>query len=124
MFNRKGQSLVLFVLMIPILLGIMALVLDVGKVFNQKNELDNITEFVLRYGLEDSISEEELLKLMNYNTKKEISQVVIREDEIWITSNVYVDGIFSSILGFDGFFVKSEYKGYWDGDKKIIEKVK
>ena len=40
------------------------------------------------------------------------------------TGNVYVDGIFSSILGFDGFFVKSEYKGYWDGDKKIIEKVK
>ena len=64
MFNNKGQSLVLFVLMIPILLGIMALVIDVGNAFNQKNNLDNTILFIIEYGLKleqgnvESVSEE------------------------------------------------------------------
>ena len=125
MLDRKGQSLVLFVLIIPILVGIMALVLDVGKVLNTKNELDNITELVLEYGLkEENPVEEELLKLMNYNTKKEISEVVIQDEIIKIETKTYVEGIFSSLFGFDGFEVMSTYQGYWEKEKKIIQKVK
>lgn len=51
MLNNKGQSLVLFILIIPILLGIMALVIDVGQALNQKNELNNTIEFILEYAL-------------------------------------------------------------------------
>ena len=39
--NNKGQSLVLFVLIIPILLGITALVIDVGKTISTKNNINN-----------------------------------------------------------------------------------
>ena len=58
MLNNKGQSLVLFILMIPIFLGIFAFVIDVGNVIYQKNETDNMIEFVLDYGLNLQLEEE------------------------------------------------------------------
>ena len=51
MLNNKGQSLVLFILIIPMLIGIAALVIDVGNAYNQKNEMNNAIELVLEYGL-------------------------------------------------------------------------
>ena len=51
MLNNKGQSLVLFILIIPMLIGIAAIVIDVGNAYNQKNEMNNAIELVLEYGL-------------------------------------------------------------------------
>ena len=42
MLNNKGQSLVLFVLLIPIFVMIMASVIDVGNLISAKTEIDNM----------------------------------------------------------------------------------
>ena len=52
MLNNKGQSLVLFIIILPILIFILILVIDVGKIIVLKQELNNISEFVLDYGLD------------------------------------------------------------------------
>ena len=52
--NNKGQSLILFIIFLPALLGIMALVIDVGNSLTKKHETDNVIEFILNYGLENS----------------------------------------------------------------------
>ena len=51
--NNKGQSLVLFILIIPILIGIMALVIDCGKVLYTKSKQENTIELILEYTKED-----------------------------------------------------------------------
>ena len=150
MLNNRGQSLVLFILIIPILLGIMALVIDVGNALSKKNEVDNIIEFVLDYELStknisndnqenentnndnlkenlenNSITNEKDLKvLLDYNLKNNDNTVVIEKDVITISSATYVEGIFSNILNIKGFKVASEYQGYIENNKKIIQKVK
>ena len=53
--NNKGQSLVLFVLLMPIILGIIVLVVDVGKSLVEKNSINNKIELVMEYGLEDNL---------------------------------------------------------------------
>lgn len=147
MFNNKGQSLVLFILLIPILLGIMALVIDVGQAFNQKNELDNTIEFILDYALsspdttnkqsdkapfEESNPNQVNLEsrktdievLLNYNLKNNNNKLQIKDNIITITSKTYVEGIFSNIINMKGFEIESEYKGYLQDDKKVIERIK
>ena len=90
---------------------------------NIKNSIDNITEIVLDYTLsKEDILDTEIIKLMNYNTKKEISSVVINNGTIEITSKDNIDGIFSKLLGIKGFEVISKYKGYLENNKKIIQK--
>lgn len=159
MFNNKGQSLVLFILILPILLGIMVLVIDMGNVFYKKNEINNTLEFVLNYGLEmvqndsekkdDEIDETESIKLetelseevvseenfmeveldklktlLQYNLEQYQNEIRLEDEKIVISSKTYVKGIFSNILGFQGFLIDSEYYGYLDGDKKVIQKIK
>lgn len=53
MLNNKGQSLILFVIVLPILLVILVLVIDIGRVISLKQELDNVNKIVLDYGLDN-----------------------------------------------------------------------
>lgn len=124
MLNNKGQSLVLFILIIPVLLGIMALVIDVGNTVNKKNEMENIIELVIDYGLEDKYDEKDLELLLNYNLKDCKNSLEIKDGKIVVASTTYVEGIFSNILSFKGFSIESNYEGYFIGDKKEIKKIK
>ena len=122
--NNRGQSLVLFVLIIPILLGIMAMVIDLGNAYVLKNSLDNITELVLDYSLDNStdIKDTDIIELMNLNTKKEISSVINNGDTIILKTEANINGIYSNLFNIPGFRVVSKYKGYIKNNKKIIQK--
>lgn len=121
--NNRGQSLVLFILIVPILLGVMVLVFDVGNALYEKNKINNAIELVLELGLEDEYTEEEFEELLTYNFSGNY-KVDIKDDKVIIVVEDYVDGIISNIVDVDGFLVVSEYVGYVKNDKKIIEKVR
>lgn len=136
MLNNRGQSLILFVIVLPVLLLILVLVIDIGRVISLKQELNNISEIVLDYGIDylnndmdnniDSISsiENKLIEIIELN-KDDIDEIDVRIDnnKINILLSDSVDGIFSSILDIDIFNIKSFYVGYMDNDEKRIERV-
>lgn len=121
--NNKGQTLVLFVLMLPIIIFIMLLVIDVSNMFITKQELNNINKIVLNYGL-DIIEEEnidsKLEELINKNIS--VNEHTIRIDngiiEIEIKKNI--QGIVTKKKIYE---VKSVYKGYIKEDEKVISRV-
>ena len=51
--NNKGQSLVMFIILIPIFLLIITLVYDVGNALYEKNRLSNTSYMVIEYGLDN-----------------------------------------------------------------------
>ena len=136
MLNNRGQSLILFVIVLPVLLLILVLVIDIGRVISLKQELNNISEIVLDYGIDylnndmdnniDSISsiENKLIEIIELN-KDDIDEIDVRIDnnKINILLSDSVDGIFASILDIDMFDIKSSYVGYMDNNKKRIERV-
>ena len=91
MLNNRGQSLILFVIVLPVLLLILVLVIDIGSVISLKQELNNISEIVLDYGIDylnndmddniDSISsiENKLIEIIELN-KDDIDEIDIRID--------------------------------------------
>ena len=127
MLNNKGQSLVLFVVVIPILLFILILVIDIGKAINLKQELNNINKIVLDYGLdnmdEDNLDVElkELIKLNN----DEIDKIDIKfdNDKIYLNISCDMDLIFTSLGDLSLFEITSSYVGYIKDGNKRIEKV-
>lgn len=125
--NNKGQSLVMFVLIIPIFLLIIAMVYDIGNAFYEKEALNNINQMVLDYGLDnlDKIDENDLMELVikNDSNLKNIS-ITIDEEVITITTQKYVKGIFGNILDINITEVTSSYLGKTLGNKKIIERIK
>ena len=127
MFNNKGQSLVLFVIVIPILLFILILVIDIGKSINLKQELNNINKIVLDYGI-DKIDEEnlevELTELVKLNNN-EIDKIDIKldDDKIYLNISCNMDLIFISLGDLSLFEITSSYVGYIQDGNKRIEKV-
>ena len=126
--NNKGQTLVMFIVIIPILISIMVLVIDLGSAFTKKQELNNVNKLVIEYGL-DNLEEENLESdLTSYITMnaKDLSnvKVTVENNTINVTTKAYIDGIISKALNIDGFEIVSTYQGYLSGEEKRIERVK
>ena len=121
--NNKGQTLVLFVLMLPIIIFIMLLVIDVSNMFITKQELNNINKIVLNYGL-DIIEEENIDSKLEELINKNIS---VNEHTIRIDNGIIEVEIKKNIQGIVTkkkiYEVKSTYKGYIEEDKKVISRV-
>lgn len=124
--NNKGQTLVLFVLLLPIMLCIMVLVFDIGKFICMKQELNNISSMVVSYGIEhydDKDIENELTNLILLNDDS-LSSIYVKVDD----DKVYVDlfssdsSIMGNIFNIEIFEVRSTYVGNVM-DKKI-ERIK
>ena len=126
--NNKGQTLVMFIVIIPILISIMVLVIDLGSAFAKKQELNNVNKLVIEYGL-DNLDQENLESdLTSYITMnaKDLSnvKVIVENNTINVTTKAYIDGIISKALNIDGFEIVSEYHGYLSASEKRIERVK
>lgn len=121
--NNKGQTLVLFVLILPIIIFIMLLVIDVSNMFITKQELNNINKIVLNYGL-DIIEEEnidiKLEELINKNILNNEHTIKIDNGIIEVEIKKNIQGIITKKKIYE---VKSVYKGYIKEDEKVISRV-
>lgn len=123
--NNKGQSLVLFVLLLPIMILVLILVIDVGNAISHKQELDNINYLAIEYGLEhfeDSNLETRLNNMIikNNNKLSEIN-ISIENDKIVIILKRDLKGIIANSLKI--LEIESKYEGYIKDNKKVIERV-
>ncbi len=125
--NNKGQTLVLFVILIPVFILLLTLVYDVGNAIYEKNRLSNTSYVVISYGLDniETISESELTNLI----RKDIDNlsyiyVSIKDDTIEIELKKKIKGVIGKMFGFDLTEVDSYTKGKKENDKKKIERIK
>lgn len=124
MLNNKGQSLVMFILIIPILLGIMAMVIDIGNVIYNKQDIDNINKIIIDYGLDNITSDSviyDMKELGKLNNEDMEITIKFSDMEFYVDSAYYVKGVFSKIFNTDGYLVRSKYKGYIDSDDKYMK---
>lgn len=125
--NNKGQSLVMFVLLIPIFLLIFTLVFDVGTALYEKERLSNTNYMTIEYALAnmDNVNENDLIELIMKNSDNLSSiSVVIGDNVIDIKLSKNIKGVIGKVFNFDLVEVRSEYKGILINDDKRIERIK
>lgn len=123
--NNKGQVLVMFVLLIPIFLLILVLVVDISNLYIKKDELNNINYLVIDSILDKEINDLEIKNLILKNDKDIIiNDININDNVIEISLEKEYNGIFSHLVNMDIYNIESNYKGYKENNKKIIERVK
>ncbi len=124
--NNKGQTLVMFIILLPILLFVLTLVYDVGNAIYEKDRLSNTNYMVVEYAICNSlVSEDELVELINKNDD-DISDITIMmiDNSVTIALTKDIKGIFGKMFGFNLTSVKSEYKGNIIQGEKKIERIK
>lgn len=123
--NNKGQSLVLFIVILPIILFMFVLVYDIGNAIYEKNRLSNVNYMVTSYALDnENISESDIVNLINKNVNGLSNiKVIINDDKVNISLSKNIKGVFGRMFDFNLITAYSEYIGYIDNGNKIIEKV-
>ena len=123
--NNKGQVLVMFVLLIPIFLLVLVLIVDISNLFIKKNELNNINYLVIDTILDKEIDDLKIKDLILKNDKDIIiNKISINNAVVEINLEKEYNGIFSHLAGKKIYNIESNYKGYKENNKKIIERVK
>ena len=120
--NNKGQSLVLFIMIIPILLLIMVFVYDMGMLLYEKDRLSNTVNMAVDYSLDNKeVSDEEIKELIDRNINREVEVKIDRNDDsIEIEVSEEVSFIFSNLFDFDFTKIVVKYEGKILDNKKII----
>lgn len=124
--NRKGQVLIFFVILIPLLLAIVAFAVDIGHSYYQSNKLHSINRMVLKYGLdhiEDSDVRAKMIDLLYKNDRKIDSyELTIDGNKITLETKKTVESVFGKAINIDFYYISSKYVGYINNNKIIIEK--
>lgn len=84
MLNRKGQALIEFVLILPILIMLIFAVIDFGNIFVNKNELETVLG-VINDVDKDSITYDNIYALVNNKRSKKINVKLSNIENGYIT---------------------------------------
>ena len=125
--NKRGQVLVAFVLLLPIMFMLIGLVIDCGYLYIEKRNVDNNIKDALEYGLKnidnDNI-EDKMTKQLNLNIKEiEKLNVFINDNIVEIELEKSKKSIFTLVFSKHRYSISSHYKGYIKEEKIVIRKV-
>ncbi|MEG2351618.1 MAG: hypothetical protein RSA10_02115 [Bacilli bacterium] len=125
--NNKGQSLVLFVIFLPVLIIMGTYVIDLGLAKYNANFLNHISEEVVMYGLKH-INEDPNDKMVNLIHKNdlEIESYEIKIDPVNNKITLQLEknskGLFGSFISEKTYKIISRYEGTKENDEFIIER--
>ena len=100
--NRNGQTLILFVILIPVLLILAALVIDIGIISNEKMHVSKVTSTILKETFEKEETVEEIKKLYEKNN--------IPTENLTIENNYEINSIFGNIIGIKKYSIHCKKK--------------
>lgn len=115
--NRNGQVLVLFMLLLPLILMVLALIIDTGLLYMEKRHVDFVVKDTVEYGMKkmDSVTEQELYNLLDRNLDDiKDKKIIINDGILHISVSLDKESLFANIFGEDRYEIKSEYKGMID----------
>ena len=119
--NNKGQTLVFFVILIPLVFIIFAVVFDYSYMVREHNRVSDIGKSGLNYLLKDNKTKEEVEEVILKNDKT-LKITFPKNNKISLEKNI--DSIFGKIIGFDDYEIKVTLTGKIQNNKLIIEEEK
>ncbi len=124
--NNKGQTLIMFILLIPFILVIMALVIDTSFVYKEKIKFQSVTKTIMKTTYENKDATDFNDKIINLYKKNGIytNNIVIKvnSDSVVIKNQAKVKSVFGNIIGIKNYEVKFSYKIYKENESiKVIK---
>lgn len=120
--NNKGQALVLFVLLAPILLLILGVVINFGMTSIAKKNVDINIKNIIKNNMDDinELDKEdiknEINKLITINLGN-VDATVTVDEKITISVTKKINSIFTFLLDNDNLYYQVTYEGILDNDK-------
>ncbi len=115
--NNKGQTLIIFVILVPIIITMMALVVDVGILENKVLKTKNIVDVSIKEYFSKE-NEDVIAKTLEENNIP-LDKLIVQKKENEVSVQVMYDmnSLFGKIVGLNKYTVKVARKGIKESGK-------
>jgi len=118
--KNKGQTLVLFVLLLPLFIVLFAYIFDTAIILVEDHRLEKLGEEAI-YMMFDGKNEDEIEDLILTNNKNiEISQLDMDKKIVFLKRDI--DSYFGKVIGYDMYHLDAFLQGSFENKKIVIEK--
>ena len=120
--NNKGQTLIMFIILIPVFLILTAIIVDVGIIEHSYQKYkgivdESIKEFFLNNGTDS------LEKTLSYNMiPKENYEIVVEDDTVTVLVKSKIDSIFGKLININDYEINVNRIGKIKDGNIIIER--
>ena len=121
MTNNKGQSLVLFVIVMPIILILFGYMIEIAFMGYSKQKIVSVTKSIIANCIDDC-QKDDIILLYNDNNIKLEAISISRVKGLSINADVEVDSFIGKIIGKDNYILNINLLGYKDNKKLNFEK--
>lgn len=112
--NSHGQTLVLFVILIPLLLGMGAFVIDTAYLLKENTKLKSTTRTIIEQtkDIKDTEEQKEKIKTLYEKNKIPTENLIykIEDDGKQIENTYQIESIFGAIIGLKEYTIKIQAK--------------
>ena len=116
--NKRGQSLVTFILIIPLITLFLAFFIDSSLMLLEKNKIDGVIKNNMEISLKENIRDTAKIKnVIKKNIDIDVT-IDIVDDTLKVIANGNKKSVFSKILDFSWYKLEFNYCGNYL-DKKI-----
>lgn len=117
--NNKGQTLVVFVILLPLLFILISFIVDNGFLALEKEKINNVVKDAINDCLKNNKSIEELTILINKNIDDIKIKNISDDNGIWY---LRVTKEFNGIIFKKNYSIDLSFKAYLENNKIIIKK--
>jgi len=116
--NNKGQSLVIFIIIIPVIFIVFSFLYDYAYIINSQNKYENVTRTILNSTLEEDkiidLYKQNGYKVEDFKYKKE-------NDKVYIQNSYKIKSTFGKIVNLKNYTVSINYVVINSNNGIIIE---
>lgn len=116
--NNKGQSLVIFIIIIPVIFIVFSFLYDYAYIINSQNKYENVTRTILNSTLEEDkivyLYRQNGYKVDDFKYKKE-------NDKVYIQNSYKIKSVFGNIVNLKNYTVSINYVVINSNNGIIIE---
>ena len=121
--NNKGQTLIIFVFVLPVLLLLIALIWEIGNLQITKSQYETDIKDTIEYGLNNKNQENLSLILENLLKSNIEGDIKIEiKNYIKITVTKQYNALYNNLLNHK-FDIKLTYVGYTENNQIIIKRI-
>ena len=125
--NNKGQSLVTFVILIPLLLIVCGMVIEFANISYQKHQLTSVTKTIISSIITtdkmlDNELKNDIIKLYNDNNIKVDDLLVESNNYLKINATAHADSFLGKIINKDYYEIKVSLIGEINENNKLVFK--
>jgi len=120
--NNRGQTLILFVILIPIILTMLAIVVDVGVLVLEFQKTRGIVDDGIHEYFE-TLDEEKIRTLLELNdVPLDNFEIEISQNQVEVSLYYSIDSIFGKLINIKSYDIKVHREGILQDETVLITK--